>query len=262
MNNITIIIPIVNYKENEDIIKRALNSISNFDGKILMVYGNNDKLDIEKCEFSENVLLLNNKGETDFCSQINYAVSKCDSEFFSILEMDDEYSDIWFKNVELYINKMPDVDILMPIVELIDYNDSDNIISFTNEIAWANAFTNEIGYIDFDCLENYYDFNLTGGVFRKSEFEKIGGLKKSIKVSFMYEFMLRATSKGLKLYVVPKIGYYHYIGRDKSISETYKKCITEDEAKGWYDLAKIEYSYKEDRNKTPIKLSDEITELK
>jgi hypothetical protein len=49
------------------------------------------------------VNLLQYDGEPNFCSQVNYGVENCNSEWFSILEFDDEYSPIWFDNVDKYL---------------------------------------------------------------------------------------------------------------------------------------------------------------
>lgn len=263
MNNITIIIPIINFKENYSLFNKAVNSIVGVPySNVIAIYGTEDEEYVKKYKNENGISFLLNTGKTDFCSQINFGVSSCNTEFFSILEIDDEYSKNWFSNVEKYITERPDIDIYTPIVELRDFKDEGKMFSFANEIVWANSFSNEIGIIDYDCLENFYDFNMTGSVFRKNEFISLGGLKPSIKISFFYEFLLRASSKGLKIYVIPKIGYYHYVNRDGSLIDLYQKEITEEEAKEWYNLAKIEYSYKEDRNKLPVASSDEIKELK
>ena len=42
--------------------------------------------------------------------------------------------------------------------------------------------------------------------------------------------MLRATNNSKKIYVIPKVGYNHTLGRNGSLTETYKKEITEDES--------------------------------
>jgi glycosyltransferase involved in cell wall biosynthesis len=36
--------------------------------------------------------------EPNYCTQINYGVEKATSEWVSLFEFDDEYSNIWFKN--------------------------------------------------------------------------------------------------------------------------------------------------------------------
>ena len=59
--------------------------------------------------------------------------------------------------------------------------------------------------------------------------------------------MLRAANKPKKIYVVPKVGYNHTLGRNGSLTETYKKEITQDEIKWWFDLAKRDYFFKEEK---------------
>jgi hypothetical protein len=74
-------------------------------------------------------------------------------------------------------------------------------------------------------------------------------LKPSIKITFWYEWLLRATNKGKKVFVIPKVGYNHTLGRQGSLVEQYKADIDKEESQWWFDLAKREYFYKEDRKK-------------
>ena len=96
----------------------------------------------------------------------------------------------------------------------------------------------------------YFDFYLTGGVYRTSDWIECGGLKPSIKLTFWYEYLLRATNKGQKVYVIPKLGYKHYLNRPQSLLDIYTHTVDEKESKWWYDLSKEEFIHKEDRNKT------------
>jgi hypothetical protein len=99
-------------------------------------------------------------------------------------------------------------------------------------------------------------------VFNIKDWLEVGGLKPSIKITFWYEWMLRATSKGKKIFVIPKVGYNHTLGRENSLVETYKKEIDKDETQWWFDLAKRESYFKEDRKKTyeDFKKNSEETE--
>ena len=96
-------------------------------------------------------------------------------------------------------------------------------------------------------MQAYYDFYATGSVFNTKDWKEIGGLKPHIKVTFWYEWMLRATNNSKKIYVIPKVGYNHTLGRNGSLTETYKKEITEDEIKWWFDLAKRDYFFKDEK---------------
>lgn len=271
MNDITVIIPIHYF--NEEIagyLKKAVNSVFqnrqayNGNLKILLIVAEHILNDIEN--FSVQYIInkqieysiISNDQRTDFCSQINFAAKHVNSDFFSILEFDDEYTSIWFKSVKAYYYTHEDVSVFLPIN--IQTDTEETFWKFGNEIAWASSFSNELGYIDFDCLENYSAFNLTGGVFNTNDFNKIGGFKPSIKVAFNYEFLLRLTNKGLKAFVVPKEGYKHIIMRKNSLTDVYSKTILDNELHKWFELAKREYSYIEDRNKDIIR--DNIEEVK
>jgi hypothetical protein len=52
------------------------------------------------------------------------------------------------------------------------------------------------------------------------------------------------------IYVIPKIGYFHTIGREGSYMTLAKQEISQEEGKKLIELARQEYFFKEDRNKT------------
>lgn len=260
-NNITVIIPLNVF--NDDVQTRlteAMNSIvanenkSDAEVKTLLVCEPSIKKELDSFLNSnkkkyKNYTILENNGATDFCSQINYAVDYVDTKWFSILEFDDVYTDCWFKSFEEYFYTKEDVSLFLPIN--VQFEDgAPNIRQFCNEIVWANEFSSEIGYIDFECLENYVGFNLTGGIFNTQDFIKIGKFKPSIKLAFNYEFLLRLTHKKLKVFVIPKEGYIHCFNRKNSLTEEYSKSLTDKEIKQWFELAKCEYPYNEDRKTT------------
>lgn len=248
MKDLTIIIPVHEYNE---IIKNALASIDE-DSSVLIVtvqdaYEKVNSL-VSNMQLKNNIEVLLNTGDSDFCSQVNLGVSNCNSKWFSILEFDDTFKPTWFKNVEKYINFNPEVSIFLPLTELV--NPEGKFVSFTNEAAWATSFSNEIGFIDLDCLEDYFNFNLTGGVFNTDDWNEKGGLKSSMKISFWYEFMLRMTYNEKKIMVIPKIGYTHLIGRENSLMNQYQTTISPEEGEWWIKTAKNEYFFKKDRKKT------------
>ena len=179
---------------------------------------------------------------------VKYFSKNPDIKWFSILEYDDTYTPIWLSNFKKYVDFMPDTSVFMFLEDIIDFNDG-KYIGFGNEAAWASSFSNEIGYIDLDCLQNYFDFYLTGSIFNLKDWIEVGGLKPSIKITFWYEWLLRATNKGKKVFVIPKVGYNHSLGRKGSLVEQYKAEISKEESQWWFELAKREYFYKEDRKK-------------
>lgn len=194
------------------------------------------------------VKVVENDGETDFSSQINFGVSQSETEWISILELDDEYSKIWFKNVVTYRAAYPEVEMFMPMI--VDVDEKSSFIGLTNEAVWANSFSDELGFLDNNSLLVYQNFNTDGIVMKKSLFEDFGGLKSSIKLTFVYEFLLRMTFKDVKVFVIPKFGYKHVNQRVGSLFHSYRSEINPVEAKWWLSQAKKEYYFDYDRKIT------------
>ncbi len=194
------------------------------------------------------VTIVENSGEVDFASQINLGVQMIKSEWFSILEYDDEYSKIWFKNVVKYRKAHPEVAVFLPII--VDTDGGGSFIGLTNEAVWANSFSDELGILDLNSLLTYQNFNTDGVVMSKSVFQELGGFKPNIKLTFIYEFLLRATFKDTKVMVIPRFGYKHMNLRDGSLFSQYKATLDPVEAKWWLSQAKKEYYYEDDRKIT------------
>lgn len=198
--------------------------------------------------FQDLVVILENEGETDFASQVNFGVSKAKSEWVSILEYDDEYAKIWFKNVVEYRSAHTDVELFMPIV--VDVDDQGGFIGFTNEVVWAQSFCDELGVLDNNALLSYQNFNTDGMVIKKSVYEEIGGFKSNIKLTFIYEFLLRMTHKSVKTMVIPKFGYKHVNLREGSLFSSYRETLSPLESRWWLAQAKKEFYFNKDRQIT------------
>ena len=122
---------------------------------------------------------------------------------------------------------------------------------FTNEATFAANMNSEIGYLTNEVLLNYQNFQTSGMVFKKSLFEDFGGFKKTIKLTFVYELLLRLTYNSASIMTIPRIGYKHSNMREGSVFWDYKfgsNPLTQDEVSFWIDLAKKEHFFKEDRN--------------
>lgn len=191
--------------------------------------------------------IVSNDGKTDFSSQVNLGVEKASSEWVSILEMDDVYSRIWFKNVQEYITAYPSVELFLPIV--VEVNNK-GFAGLKNEPVWAHGFAEEMGILDHTTLLGYNDFNIDGSVFKKSIIEEHGGLKANLKLAFTYEFLLRLTYKDVKTMVIPKYGYQHLTGRDESLLVQTTKSMDTVEARWWVEMAKKESFFPNDRKLT------------
>lgn len=266
MKDITILLPIHEYDEElKDYIQRSIKSVE--DNRKTYNYGKlilkivcpdaiKDSIVNVAKEVTEDYEFVINKGQTDFCSQINLGVDYTDTDYFSILEYDDHYAPTWFKTAHEYYYTHEDVSVFLPINN--QYNTGKNVWQYCNELVWANSFSSELGFVDFECLEDCPTFNLTGGIFCTSDFKIVGGFKSSIKIAFNYELLLRLTNKKLKVYVVPKEGYHHMLSRDNSLTDEYLKTISVEEVQKWFELAKREYTHTEDRQKTITSIEEEL----
>ena len=254
MSAITTIIPIDKFDNNiSDLLQVAVKShveTSKRTGAELLFVGPKDVLEQVKAVISEPATYVENE-KAWFSAQINAAVKAVKTDYFSILEYDDEFSPIWYDNVAKYIESDNTISVYLPLTEVYDYqNKMAGPIGYLNEAVWASSFSEKIGYFDSASLGDYLMFNTTGGVFRKDDFVEVGGLKESIKLSFWYEFLLRALNKDKSVFVIPKIGYFHLVNRPDSLASTYATSMSERESDFWIDVAKKEFLYKKDRNKT------------
>lgn len=247
MKELVVIIPMNELGENNiELLKKAVDSVPN-DIKVLLSVPKSIKKKLN--DVSDRIKVVSETEGSSFAELVNAAVNTIEEKWFSILEFDDTYTPIWYDNAKKYIEFMPSTSVFMYLEDITDFNDG-KYIGFGNEAAWASAFSNEIGFIDNDCLQNYFDFYMTGSIFNTADWKEVGGLKPSIKITFWYEWLLRATNKNKTVYVIPKVGYNHKLGRKGSLIETYKSTIDQEETQWWFDLAKREMYYKEDRKKT------------
>ena len=248
MKELVVIIPMHDFsKENIELLNKAVDSVPSDIKVLLSVKKGTDEKYLNGV--SERLTVFAESNGESFTELVNTAVDAIEEKWFSILEFDDTFTPIWLDNIKKYIEFMPSNSVFMCLEDITDFNNN-QYIGFGNEAAWASSFSNEIGYIDNDCLQNYFDFYLTGSIFNTADWREVGGLKPSIKITFWYEWLLRATNKGKKIYVIPKVLYNHKLGRKDSITEIYKETVDAEETKWWFDLAKRESMFRDDRNKT------------
>lgn len=261
MKNITILLPI--YKlEPEDIgmLNNALSSVEDFhnDVKITIICPYELKKKFDGMDFGQKLeikLLYNSTKKTDFINQINMGIDDCDTEWFSILEVDDEYKKPWLSSINEHIVAFNDVDVFLPIVRNI--NVDGNFVGFSNESLWAYGFSKKQGFLDTEVLMEFQNFQTSGGLYRTKKIKDIGKFKDNIKLVFTYEFLLRLTHNGINIMTVPKIGYQHVNFRENSLFWKYKNDekmkLSENEVKFWVETAKKEYFFK---NKREIKYTE------
>lgn len=250
--NITVILPI--HKMDETIssyLEKAVKSIEQQKVKpeeLLIVVPKGLSITLPETSIKTNI--VENNGETDFCSQINFGVENVKTDYFSILEVDDEYSKIWFDNVTKYIKAYDEVDVYLPIV--LDVSVDGRFLHFTNEPVWAKDFSDKLGFLDNDSLLNFPNFQLSGSVIRVESFKAVGKLKPGIKLHFIYEFLLRMSYYDKKMMTIPKLGYKKTNMRPDSLFFSYYNGVVGEkidavEARFWFNTARKECYFKNDR---------------
>ena len=186
--------------------------------------------------------------EPNYSEQVNYGIKKAKGTWVSLFEFDDEYSSIWFKNVKKYIDAYPQTQVFLPVV--VETDEKGLFAGFTNEATFAANFSQEMGVLTNETLQEYQNFQTAGSVIKKQVIEDFGGFKPSIKLTFVYEFLLRLTYNSVPIMTIPKLGYKHTNMREGSIFWNYKfgeDKMIEDEVKFWVQTAKKEFFFVDDR---------------
>lgn len=255
--DVSVILPINSsmHKNFDELFDRAIKSIEIQNigiNELVIVHSGEDTLKtfLGNYEFSGlTVNLVQNDGDFDFCTQVNLGVKNAKSKWVSILEFDDEYSSIWFKNVKRFSESYPEVDMFLPLV--VDTDEKGMFVGFTNEATFAASLNSEIGYLNNEVLLSYQNFQTSGMAIKKSTFENNGGFKSSMKLTFVYELLLRLTYNSTKIMTIPRIGYKHMNLREGSIFWNYKngeEKISDNEVQFWIESAKKEHFFTGDRN--------------
>ena len=254
--SLSIILPIKSSKAKdfEDYFNKAIESIKNQQvgiEELIIIHTSEESLvsHLNGYDFGDLTVtkLLWDK-DPSYMDQVNYGIKNAKGKWVSLFEFDDEYSSIWFKNVKTYTEAYPEIQMFLPVV--VETDDKGVFAGFTNEATFAANFTQEVGFLTNDTLQNYQNFQTAGSVFKKEIIEDFGGFKPSIKLTFIYEFLLRLTYNSVSIMTIPKLGYKHTNMREGSIFWNYKfgeSVMTEDEVKFWIQTAKREYFFVEDR---------------
>lgn len=265
-SNISVIIPIHTVIDLDQYLPKALESVTKNTvqpDEILIVRCACPEVTdfLSKYDFGDlikKIRVVETQKTKEFAHMVNSAVEEVNTDYFSILEFDDEYSSIWFKNAVKYIKAYPDVDVFLSHV--IDVNEKNEFIGTTNEVTWSLGFVqgmtpeesfSNLGFLDLEALKTFPNFQISGAVIKKATFEDIGGIKNNLKLSFVYEFLLRMTYNGYKVMTIPKSGYKHMNMRSYSLFWRYRNDdrykLSQDEGKFWMQTAMKEYFFNFDR---------------
>jgi hypothetical protein len=257
-NNTTIVIPVHEFNEKvEQYLNESIDSVLkqkriNYNPFILIVSNTktHDNI-ISKYSKVKNIEVIKNDGDSSFQGQINHASKYVKTEYFLILEYDDELNENYLSRFDSYYNEkeLDNVGVLLNI--LIEVNEKEEPQKLTNEYAWSRQFVgedNELGFLTLDKLKEFSDFKISGAIINTKFFKDIGGLKTKIKLAFNYEFMLRMLNNSHKIFVLPKIGCKHVEGRDGSLFKNYMDTMSIKERGFWFKTAKKEYFFNTDRD--------------
>ena len=254
--SLSVILPIKSSKTKdfEDYFEKAISSLKTqqvgFE-ELIIVHTNEESLvnHLNNYDFGDlQVSKLPWDESPNYCEQVNHGIKNAKSTWVSLFEFDDEYSSIWFKNVKTYSESFPDVQMFLPVV--VETDEKGLFAGFTNEATFAANFAQEMGFLTNETLQDYQNFQTAGSVFKKEIVEDFGGFKPSIKLTFIYEFLLRLTYNSASIMTIPKLGYKHVNLREGSIFWNYKNGddrMIEDEVKFWIQTAKKEYFFTDDR---------------
>ena len=254
--SLSVILPVKSSKAKDfnEYFEKAIMSLKNqqieFE-ELLIVHTKEQSLieHLESYDFGDlNVTKLLWDKDPNYADQVNYGIKNAKGTWVSLFEFDDESSSIWFKNVQKYIQSFPEVLMFLPVV--VETDEKGLFAGFTNEATFAANFSQEMGILTNDTLQEYQNFQTAGSVFKKSIIEDFGGFKPSIKLTFIYEFLLRLTYNSVSIMTIPRLGYKHVNLREGSIFWNYKfgeSKMVEDEVKFWIQTAKREYFFTDDR---------------
>lgn len=260
MNNtlsLSVILPIKSSKAKDfdEYFEKAISSLKNqqvgFEELVIVHSQEQSLIDLlNSYDFGNlNVTKLLWDQEPNYANQVNFGIKNAKGTWVSLFEFDDEYSSIWFKNVKKYVESFPDVQMFLPVV--VETDEKGLFAGFTNEATFAANFSQEMGILTNDTLQEYQNFQTAGSVIKKSVIEDFGGFKPSIKLTFIYEFLLRLTYNSVVVMTIPRLGYKHVNLREGSIFWNYKfgdSKMVEDEVKFWIQTAKREYFFTDDRS--------------
>lgn len=254
--SLSIILPIKSSKSKDfnEFFEKAITSIKSQTidiEELLIVHTQEESLVTYLNDFdfgTLNVVKLLWDKTPSYADQVNYGIKNAKGEWVSLFEFDDEYSSIWFKNVKKYMNSYPQTQMFLPVV--VETDEKGAFAGFTNEATFAANFSSEMGVLTNETLQEYQNFQTSGSVIKKSIIEDFGGFKSSIKLTFVYELLLRLTYNSVSIMSIPKLGYKHSNMREGSIFWNYKfgeNKMLEDEVKFWVQTAKKEFFFTDDR---------------
>jgi hypothetical protein len=189
-------------------------------------------------------------------------------EMISLAEAEDSFSLKWFELSDRYASENPEVSVLLPLMR---NSINGTFTGLLNEAAWAEGMAEEAGKVDINLLMRYNCINPLGAIYKVAPIKEHSEtadektyypMKESMKLSHYYEFFLRMIYNDLKVMTIPRLGYELRIVRKETYTDSTCKLpqditmypadrggVTPEEGRYWFELAKKEYFFDEDRKK-------------
>jgi len=207
-----------------------------------------------------------------FNETFNYA-NENGYEYMSVIECGDIIGRNWFSLVKTYASEIEETSIFFPISRVTTNGIFTGLI---NEAPWAEGMAEEAGRLDMNLISRFNCVSPLGTTFKVASIRDDGNseikdngkyypMKESLRLSSTYEFFLRMIYNDLKTITIPRIGYesrnqilpeYDEISskipQNICSLEVDKGGFSDKEANFWMELAKKEYFFDKDRNKTYV----------
>lgn len=219
-----------------------------------------------------NVFHIACESDLNFAKIFNNAFNLANEngyEFISIVESEDSYSLKWFDIAQRYADENPNISVFLPLMR---NSINGTFTGLLNEAAWAEGMSEEAGKIDVNLLMKYNCVNPLGAVYKVEAIKEYSELdeasntyrpmKESMKLTHYYEFFLRMIYNDLKVMTIPRLCYELKIVRKEVFTDSTCKLpqdittypverggISNEEGRYWFELAKKEYFFDEDRKK-------------
>ncbi len=158
--DISVILPIASSfgKDFDILFEKAIDSIKKQQvsiNELIIVHSDEESLctKLNSFDFGDlNVSKYVFEGDPTYSGQMNFGIEKAKNPWVSFFEFDDEYSSIWFKNVQKYMESYPEVQAFLPIV--VDTDEKGVFKGFTNEATFAANFSQEMGILTNETLKD------------------------------------------------------------------------------------------------------------
>ena len=120
MKDITVIIPFhEGTDENYALLERAIGSVK--EGYAIYI-STPSTLEMKDVKLpNEESKILKETDKSTFQDLVNEAVKKVETKWFSILEFDDMYTDIWFEEAEREMEYKPEVSVFLPLEDVMEF---------------------------------------------------------------------------------------------------------------------------------------------